>query len=169
MLNDRNTVQDLLDKRNELEVERHAIDTEFERIKTKKQGVDGRVNALDLVISMFSGEEGSQPKQTQQVNRVTPVTDSSVQVEWIEPIFQLDAAGGSISLRQLVPDNVDKLPQQFTKHNVAGLIMNLRPEITEVNDNTLSGIMRRLVSLGFSRISVAGSGKRAQVYEKITR
>jgi hypothetical protein len=171
MLNGNNTIQDLLDKQNALESERPAIDAEFERITALKVDLDERIKALSLVVKMFTNDNEVETYtlnevKLETVSTVTAETDGTQDDEF-ELVSPDGVAESSKPLKKLVPDNFSKLPQVFTKHDVSKLILSLRPDMDEVNDNTLSGIMRKLVKLDFSRIKVAGSGKAPQVYEKL--
>ncbi len=159
------TVKTLLEKRSALENERPAIDAEFERITNLKNDLDERLKALDLVLKMFS--DGAVSEDVEQIeNPITQTKSQNLPFELAPP--KVDVTPETvIPIKQIVRDNFNRLPQVFTKHNVASLIRSFRPEITEVNDNTLSAIMRQLVSLQMSRISVRGTGKSPQVYEKV--
>ena len=98
------------------------------------------------------------------------IADAGVKVE-ASPDASVNQNGHSPQrqrgLKRLARESFSYLPREFTKREVVSILRDANPELTTINENTLSGIMRYFVAENLARVKAAASGRAAQIYEKI--
>lgn len=173
MINGQEILNSLKEKRATIENERPKIEAEFERINRKKADLESRLSAIDIVIKEFGGANSSTENQTEPISSqpsdelnedVAPTTDFELKPK------ENGHNGGDkrpYGLKQVARLRLSEVSNEFTKHDIVKVLLNSNENLTEINDNTLSGVMRDLVDKGVARIKTPASGTTPQIYEKV--
>lgn len=155
-----------------------SINDEVERLLAKQEAVSKQISSLDVVIGIYSQGNESE-NEVQETGNPTPndVAESIASQETDneppkteETDFQLNAQtpvnGKKSSLRQIVRNNLDRLPTLFTKEDIEILVAENGGADRSINDNTLASIIRSLKDDNLIEVKVPATGRAKQIYTK---
>ncbi len=177
MINGQEILNGLLEKRVTIETEHADIETEFQRIAERKANVVERLNAIDIVIKEFNGNIGEEMKLADRIGEIVEANDSEGATDKTdsEPFELKPKQNGHKprkkrqgGLKNTARKKFNELPNEFTKNDLADILIREHPELKgKVNENTLRGVVLRLVQDGQAKIKTPSVGPVPQLYEKI--
>jgi len=170
MLDRQQMLDGLVAERSVLQGELTETQAKFDKLKKRITEVEQILSALDVVIR---GLQGSTVLTTINISGDKNDTVAEQDTAKDEQVFQLQPSDDRAkqdrpSYKGTGREHFDELPHEFTKNDVADLLLKYHTELNgTVNENSLRNVVKQFIDLGWARIKVHSVGKAPQIYEKI--